>query len=93
MLDGVRTAINTVTFATPLLGGGIALLVGTTPARGAGVMTLAIGGAMAGAIVAGLWEATVNSDDRWEIKTEIVMGSVAMLKALLNSAWNILRLI
>ena len=77
MLDGVRTAINTVTFATPLLGG-IALLVGTTPARGAGAITLAIGGAMAGAIVAGIWEATVNSADRWEIKTETVMGSAAI---------------
>ena len=78
MLDGIRTAINTVTFATPLLGTGIAFLVGTTPARGAGVLTQAIGGGIAGGLVATGWEFTVNNSDRPEIKAEIISGSAAI---------------
>ena len=78
MLDGVRTAINTVTFATPLLGTGIALLVATTPAGRAGVITRGVGGAVTGALVASLWEFTVNSSDAPEIKTEIILGSAGI---------------
>ena len=78
MLDGVAAAVNTVVFATPILGTGIALLVATTPARGAGVVTRGVGGALAGAAVSSLWEFTVNSSDRPEIKAEIIMGSAGI---------------
>ena len=55
MLDGLRTGINTVTFATPYLGTGIAFLVGTTPARGAGDISRGLGGAIAAALIATAW--------------------------------------
>ena len=78
MLDGIRTAINTVVFATPILGGGIALLVATTPVRNVGPLARGIGGAVAGAMVATGWEYTVNSSDRPEIKAEVIMGNAAI---------------
>tara|TARA_B100000212_G_scaffold337036_1_gene311266 strand:+ start:292 stop:585 length:294 start_codon:yes stop_codon:yes gene_type:complete len=78
MLDGIRSAINTVVFATPILGTGIAFLVATTPARGAGVVTRAVGGGIAGATVASMWEFTVNNSDPPGIKTEIIMGSAGI---------------
>lgn len=78
VLDGVRTGINTVTFATPILGTGIAFLVGTTPARGAGVISRGVGGAIAAAVVAAAWEYTVNNSDRPEIKAEVITGSAGI---------------
>ena len=78
MLDGVRSAINTVVFATPILGTGIAFLVATTPARGAGFIVRGVGGAMAGATAATLWEYTVNSSDAPAIKAEIILGSAGI---------------
>ena len=78
MLDGVRAAVNTVTFATPWLGGGIALLVATTPLRRAPWWAQAVSGAITGGAVAAGWEYTVNSSDRPELKWEIIGGSAAI---------------
>jgi hypothetical protein len=78
MLEGVRTGIKTVTVATPILGTGIAFLVGTTPARGAGLISRGLGGAIAAGMVAAAWEFTLNSKDPPEIKTEVIMGSAGI---------------
>jgi len=79
MLDGVRTAINTVTFATPYLGGAIGLLVATTPGlRRQGIVSRALGGALTGGIIATGWEFTVNSSDPTPIKVEIITGSAGI---------------
>ena len=78
MLDGVRTAVNTVVFATPLLGTGIAFMVASSGMRDMGPATRALSGAITGGMVSGIWEYTVNSSDRPEIKAEIIMGSAAI---------------
>jgi len=78
VLDGVRTGVNTVVFATPILGTAIALLVATTPARDVGPIARGIGGAMAGGTAAAIWEYTLNNSDRPEIKAEIIMGSAGI---------------
>ena len=78
MLDGVRTAINTVVVVTPLLGTAIAFMVATTPARGAGPIARGIGGALAGGVAAAGWEYTVNQSDRPELKLEVILGSAGI---------------
>ena len=78
MLDGIRTAINTTMVATPYLGGAIAFLVATTPARDAPMLVRVLGGAATGAIIATAWEYTVNSSDRPEIKAEVILGSAGI---------------
>ena len=78
MLAGYSAMINTMMCATPLLGTTIAFLVGTTKAGGAGPFTRAIGGGIAGGIVAAGWEFTVNNADRPEIKAEVISGSAAI---------------
>lgn len=80
MLDGVRTGINTVMVATPYLGVTIAALtLSTIPSTARNYpIAAAISGALtAGAVAAG-WEFTVNNSDRWEIKTEVILGSAAI---------------
>lgn len=74
VLDGVRTGVNTVVFATPYLATAIVLLVSTTPIRGAGVVARGMGGALFGGVVAAVWENTVNTSDRPEIKAEVILG-------------------
>lgn len=74
VLDGVRTGVNTVIFATPYLATAIGILVMTTPARDAGIVARGIGGAIFGGATAAVWEYTVNSSDRPEIKAEVIMG-------------------
>lgn len=78
MLDGLRTGINTVVFATPILGGAIALLIATTPMGRADPLPRGIGGALFGGTAAAMWEFTVNSSDRPEIKAEVITGSAAI---------------
>ena len=78
MLPGVRTAINTVIFATPYLGTGIVFIVATTPMRGAPIVSRAIGGALSGAMISTGWEFTVNRADPPEIKAEVILGSSAI---------------
>ena len=75
---GVRAAINTVTVATPILGGTVAFLVATTPARNAPMLARLMGGALTGGIAAGVWEYTVNSSDPDEVKWEVILGTSAI---------------
>jgi len=74
VLDGVRTGVNTVIFATPYLATAIGLLVMTTPARDVGIVARGIGGALFGGTAGAVWEYTVNNSDRPEIKAEVIMG-------------------
>ena len=77
-LDGVRAGINTVFFATPILGVSIAYLVATTPAAGAGWIARGVGGALGAAVVAGGYEYTVGYQDPPEIKWEVILGSAGI---------------
>jgi len=74
MLDGIRTGVNTVVFATPILGSAIFFLVVGTNSRDTGWISRGIGGGIAGATTGALWEYTVNSSDRPEIKAEVILG-------------------
>jgi hypothetical protein len=77
-LAGVRTAIKTVFVATPILGGTIAFIVGTSELRNVGLISRVIGGAMTGATVGTAWEYTLNRDDAPEIKAEVILGSAGI---------------
>ena len=77
-LDGVRAGINTVFFATPILGVSIAYVVGTTNPMGAGVIARGVGGALAAGLLAGTYEYTVGFQDPPEIKWEVILGSAGI---------------
>ena len=74
----VQTSMSTVYAATPILGGSVAFLVATTPLRDEGLITRGLGGAIAGAIVAAVWEYTYNRSDPPAVKTEIMVGSAGV---------------
>ena len=78
MLDAISTGINTVVFTTPILGSAIFFLVNTTRAGNIGWISRGIGGGIAGATVAAMWEYTVNNSHRPEIKAEVILGSAGV---------------
>jgi hypothetical protein len=79
MMDGITAAINTVVTTTPWVGGFVVFMTLYNPElRRQSTLSRGIGSALFGGVVAGIWESTVNSSDRVEIKIEKILGTAAV---------------
>ena len=75
-LQAAQDSFNIVRISTPILGIAVGGLVGLTPpARGAGLIATLAGGAVAGAVIGGIWEYTWNSEDSPQRKYEVIQGT------------------